>query len=315
MSLEGVYGFALRAYPRSWRAERRDEVLGVLMDSAADRQAVRPRAVEVANLIVHGMAARVATLTRPVGDGVRAVVARTALCSLTVLSLLLVAFGEVWPWKGAGAVQAPSSWFDGTVGPFFTVGGPSLTLLLVACSCAYLGRTRIVTAVVPACAAVLVVSAVAASFLGLNRPAVWAVFGVTVLAGLTRVGDLRMSPRWVVGTAAVALASSGAMWGRLAFASDPRPFFYYQRLGDALPAWALTLLAAGIVVAAARRVLLGVLPVTAVWLVILSLQQQSSFQPRGALLAGGLALLAAVTSLVALLIGRASSPPRPIPAA
>ena len=214
MNCEGVYRFALRAYPRQWRAQRQAEVLGVLMDAAADRGAQRAGALGVGNLVVHGAAARVRTLTEPVGDGVRSVMASMALSSLTLLSLLLAAFGEVWPWNRAG-VQAggtQSTSFDGTFGPFFTLGGPLLVLVLVQCVCAYLGLLRIVKAALTACVVMLVLASVAAPFLGMNRPAVWAVVGVVVLAGLTRTGKVKTSSWWAVGTLAVTAAGAGAIW-------------------------------------------------------------------------------------------------------
>lgn len=303
MRPEQVYVLALRAYPRRWRDRRQTEVLGVLMDAAADRGAERPGAREVGNLLVHGVAARLRAVTEPVGQGLRDLTARLALSSLVVLTVMTVAFGEVWPWERAGVLpyDRPAGSWDGRYGPFFTAGGPFLALSLLLCLSGLAGRTRVIQAALPVCAAALVAVSVVGPLLGLNRPAVWTVVGVAVLAALTTIGDATPSKQWALWTLAAAAAGAAEIWTRMQFAADPRPFFYYQRLGDSRPSLALAFLLGAVVVGVIYHQLLGVLPVIAAWLLILGLQQYSAGQPQGALAFGGLAVLFIVAALATLI--------------
>lgn len=292
MRAEQIYGFALSAYPRRWRERRGAEVLGVLMDAAADRGTKRPGVREVGNLIVHGIAERIRTATEPIGQGMRNLTARLALSSLVVLLTLTVAFGEVWSWDRPGTTpySGPATAYDGTFGPFFTAGGPVMTLALLVCLVGLLGRTRVLRPALPVCAIVLAATSAASPVVGLNRPAVWTVLGVTVLAGFVWLGDATPSRRWATWTLAGTAAGVAEVWIRwVRFVDDPRPFFYYQRIGDTTATWALLLLLTAVVAAVMRRRLLGILPVAIAWLLILALQQHSGGQPRGALAFGGLA--------------------------
>ena len=56
--LERRYRRCLAFYPRSFRAEREDEIVAVLIQGA-DPDQTRPRAREVANLATHGLRRRV----------------------------------------------------------------------------------------------------------------------------------------------------------------------------------------------------------------------------------------------------------------
>ena len=300
MTPEQSYGLALRAYPRWWRDQRQSEVLGVLLDAAADRGSTRPSAREVLDLLMNGVATRFRSVPEPGSKGLRNLTARLALSSLTVLSTLTVAFGEVWPWKRPGILSLDRSAeaAGGTLGAFFTAGGPVLALTVVLSVIGLLGGTRVLRTGLPVCAGLLAASCVAAQLSGLNRPAVWAVLGVAALAGLTLVGDSTPSARWVLLTAFVTAGGATELWIRTSFAADPRPFFYYQRLGDLRPALAVGLLLGAVVVAAASRRTLAVLPVAAAWFMILGLQQQSSFQERGALAFLSLMAACLLTALV-----------------
>lgn len=56
--IERAYRRLLRSYPRQWRDANAAVLLGVLMDSAEARGAVRPTIREQANLVSHGLAER-----------------------------------------------------------------------------------------------------------------------------------------------------------------------------------------------------------------------------------------------------------------
>lgn len=294
MSAEQIYGLALNAYPRRWRERRRAEVLGVLMDAAAAGDSGRPGARSLGNLIVHGLGERLRITVEPVGRGARDLMARLAMSSLVVLLAVIVAFGELWSWDRDDATPyyGPADAYDGTAGPFFTAGGPILVLALLACFAVLRGRTPAARSVPLLCAALLAATAVAAPVFDLNRPAVWTVLGVAALTGLAALGDPTGSIRWAGWTVAAAASGLAGMWiGWVRLTDDPRPLFYYQRLGDTTTTAILVLLLAALVMAVVHRRLLAVLPVVAAWMSVLGLQQHSGGQPRGAQAFAALAVL------------------------
>ena len=100
---------------------------------------------------------------------------------------------------------------------------------------------------------------------------------------------------------AAAAAGPAELWIRwVRLTDDPRPTFYYQRLGDATATGAVLLLLAAVVVALVRGQLLAVMPVAAAWLLFLALQQHGGGQPRGAQAFAGLAALCLVVAVAAL---------------
>jgi len=95
-ALEARYRRALRWYPASWRAANEDVIVGTLLDGAEGR--VAPRAGELANLVVHGMVARVAPLGRVLPASVRNAASTLALGFGFGLAVVMLVMQEWAPW-------------------------------------------------------------------------------------------------------------------------------------------------------------------------------------------------------------------------
>ena len=91
--LEASYRRLLRVYPRSWREERGEELLAVLLEWAPDHQ-LRPSVGDALNLVANGLRARLASV---IGWIPREVKERTGILSLgsgAALSAYCLLFGE-----------------------------------------------------------------------------------------------------------------------------------------------------------------------------------------------------------------------------
>ncbi|ABW13506.1 hypothetical protein Franean1_4119 [Parafrankia sp. EAN1pec] len=98
--LESTYRQLLRCYPRRWRQDNGDEVVATLLDAADADGRTRPTPGDVADLVVHGLAARCGASLGLVPAAVWHRIATTAFASLAVLSagLLVVAEWLPEPW-------------------------------------------------------------------------------------------------------------------------------------------------------------------------------------------------------------------------
>ncbi len=115
--LERAYRRLLLAYPRWYRDQRGEEILGTLLDAAADHPDQRhPDLADALPLIGHGLAVR-ADLS---GDGalgeLLGVAASPGLASAAVLATVVFFLGEWNPWSSS--VPLPAAHF----GPFLTIG-------------------------------------------------------------------------------------------------------------------------------------------------------------------------------------------------
>ncbi|QNE20463.1 hypothetical protein F1D05_24315 [Kribbella qitaiheensis] len=123
---------ALLCYPRGWRAERGDEVLAVMLDSAEaeGRDQIDPR--DLLNLAAHGLQTRLARLNRVMPSRVRdrAALIAAAIGAAFCVSLLLFA-------EGAIGVPMPAAGHD------FTLSAPIYLAWPFAVVLAVLGHTRI----------------------------------------------------------------------------------------------------------------------------------------------------------------------------
>jgi hypothetical protein len=88
MEIERFYRSVLLSYPAPYRAERGEEMLAVLMETAP--AGGRPSAGETMSLIRHGLALRLAGRSRPVGSW-----RRPAAAGVVCLSSLLAVFAMV----------------------------------------------------------------------------------------------------------------------------------------------------------------------------------------------------------------------------
>lgn len=231
--LQAAYGVLLRAYPRRWRAERGDELLAVLLDGAEARGATRPSMGEVIDLVGHGLAARVGVA---LDVRTRERTAALALASLTALAMLTFTFGEWWPWSAVDGFAPDSPAFEhpGAVGPFFTLGGPVLLAVLLPAFLVLVGQPqwgrRMLLALLP----VLLLLPVAASLLGVNRPALWTLSGLVGFTLLALLAPVR-SRRLLTGVmAALVLTLAYAIVSPGIPSFDPRAGFAW---GDMLRRW------------------------------------------------------------------------------
>lgn len=272
MSLERAYRRLLRAYPARWRAEREQEVLSVLLDAAEAEGRQRPAAGEVADLVGHGLLAR---LGGRLDSRARETTALLALASLTTVLLLCLFVGEWWPWPVAERApeDRPVSAWPGTPGPFNTVAGPVVAAMLAGPVLAVLGRARAARLVLLVSVPVVLSLPVLAALLDLRRPAAWALAALVGFAVLSLAAPVRRPVALSGLTAALTAVLVVALWSNHTGGDDPRPYFYVgydlamvARFGP----WAVAL---GLAFAAGRRVLLRPAAlVGACWLSVFAVQ-------------------------------------------
>ncbi|WP_242423724.1 hypothetical protein, partial [Frankia sp. EI5c] len=152
----------MRAYPRRWRQENGDEVVATLLDMADAAGRTRPSPGDIADLIAHGLAARLNVSLGLVPAQVRHRLAAMALASAAMLSLALFLVAEVLP-EPYPALPAHPSVPNLAFGPFVTLGAvvyPFPVLAFVAAAAGYrrLTRTLLGLTGVALCVAVLAAS-------------------------------------------------------------------------------------------------------------------------------------------------------------
>ena len=96
--LESRYRQALRAYPAQWRAKHGEELLGVMLDVAADEGRLRPTASELLHLTWHGTYARVNRLLSILPRRRRDRLAAVGSVAGTALALAMMVLGELGRW-------------------------------------------------------------------------------------------------------------------------------------------------------------------------------------------------------------------------
>jgi len=117
-ALEARYRRALRWYPRRWRADNEDAILGVLLDGATERD--RPRAAEVLDLAANGLRARLEPLDRMLPSTVRDRASDLALGLGFGVAFVLLLMQEWAPWATSVEPWIPA---PAGVGPFAGWGG------------------------------------------------------------------------------------------------------------------------------------------------------------------------------------------------
>ena len=98
-ALEGRYRSALRWYPRAWRVENADAIVGTMLDQADAEARDVPRSGELRNLATSGIAARI---ERFAPQAVRDRVATIALALGFTSSLIMFVFAEWAPFATTG---------------------------------------------------------------------------------------------------------------------------------------------------------------------------------------------------------------------
>jgi hypothetical protein len=137
--LERIYRDALRWYPKQWRADNENAVVGTLLDQADEQHRDRPARGELLNLRSSGIAARLGVAGRRVPLTVRERAATLTFGLGTAISLAGVLFGG-WVWVYADRnyreVWAASALLHGLA------SGQAIYLIWIAAFVAALFRMR-----------------------------------------------------------------------------------------------------------------------------------------------------------------------------
>lgn len=97
-ALEGRYRLALRTYPARWRAAHGEELLGVMLDVAAEKNKTKASTAELLQLALHGLTARVNQALSVVPRRRRDRLAAIGLIAGTALALMMLVLGEFGRW-------------------------------------------------------------------------------------------------------------------------------------------------------------------------------------------------------------------------
>jgi hypothetical protein len=123
-ALEQQYRAVLRWYPRTWRDENADVVVGTLLDVAEDDGHDRARISEMANLAINGLLARMRMLPAIVPSAVRDRTATGALAAGAAISLTAMMQLESSPHRHAHV-------FSGDIATFGPFASPAILVYVV----------------------------------------------------------------------------------------------------------------------------------------------------------------------------------------
>lgn len=251
--LEIAYRRLLRCYPPRWRHENGDEVVATLLDVADADGRTRPSPGDVANLLLHGFAARFGASLGLVPAVVRHRIAILALASVATLSLCLFVVAEVVP-EPYPTTGYPQSSTGLTFGPFVTLGAALYPLPVLAFVAAAAGAGRVARAVLwLTCLAVCAV-VLAAAHSDAERPQLYLLMVLFLLAGMAAAGLPPTVHRrgLFAATMVIGLFLAGAMARSVAYfhqvysgASWNWPFLAYRGPGGFLDTVEMIVPAAG----------------------------------------------------------------------
>ncbi len=241
--LEGRYRAALRWYPRAWRAENADAIVGVMLDQADADGRTTPLPGELRNLAASGMSRR---LERVAPQVVRDRVAAIALAIGTGHALIMFVAGEWAPFATTGPA---TGWTlpDGTefreystagFGPFASAMVIVYALWVVASALVLLRLSRI--AIVPLLLTVPVlgwIRSIRSEDIASLQPQTFMLIVIGGLAVLATIGrPARVSQLRIVAIAAAFLYVG--MLASLAFSSST-PIFDGRLSPQSAPVWVL----------------------------------------------------------------------------
>jgi hypothetical protein len=216
-ALEKTYRRAQAAYPKRWRAEHGEALVGILMDIADAEHRQKASIGELVNIISNGLGVRALALTGHIAPAARDRIAVAATVIGTSFAALMLFLGEVGPWIRPGSlIWRPTG---AGVSEKLVEFGPFVTLT----SLVYLTWMAVFVATV-------------ARRPGLRRGLLWAVIAVSALAPL-------YSWLWGVMSAPVLVSTVAIACALLALAGNPNltgPRFRFVLFGT--PAAAVALL-------------------------------------------------------------------------
>jgi len=236
--MERRYRAALDWYPRRWRDENGEAMLGTLLDEAEATGRDRPRPTDLANLAVHGIAATARQLPDRVPAAIRDRASAIALATGFALALVQFLAVEWAPWAPNGPWNGWAFDWRGVnadvpgFGPFASAGVILYGLWLAAFVLAIVGLARTATvALVATLPVIVVLVANSGHRMVAFRPADIVLVSFAALALLavlgrpTRRGHKAAGARWLGIAAGIALVLPSAfavlaIVGRLG--GDPR---------------------------------------------------------------------------------------------
>lgn len=261
-ALEVRYRRLLSGYPRSWREDREEEVLAVLMEGAFEEGRTHPTRSEAWDLARHGLATRVSLVVSPAG---RRRTAQLALWSGASLALVSLVLGELLPWVAPALAPDLITSPDESLRlpPSPGTGFALYALWLVACILVLLRRSRPARGLLLGCAVVAVSSPLVASSTGTLEPPLYFKGVMALFALLAAIAPTDHSSRGslrAVGAALVVAMALGVLArpDKAVVFGEPGYAFYrsygvgLSGMGAAL-LWTVPLAVALVIVLAVRR--------------------------------------------------------------
>lgn len=132
ISIEQTYRNAMRWYPKRWRAENEDAVVGTLLDVAEGESRERPRGAELVDLAVNGLFTRARTLPSFVPASVRDRASTAALAVGSAIALAAVIQLESDPNRFIPAFGRDYTTFGAFASPSIVLYAAWLVSLLAA---------------------------------------------------------------------------------------------------------------------------------------------------------------------------------------
>ena len=216
-ALERRYRAALDWYPKGWRDENGDAMLGTLLDEAEATGREKPRLGDLANLAMHGAAESLRRIPARIPSTVRDRLAAVSLATGFAFAVVFFVAGEwaPWatngPWNGWAIDWRPMNREVPGFGPFASAGVILYGLWFAAFGFAVLGLARTASftlfATLPAS---LMLVELSNDRMVSMRPSnelliLLAFFALFAMAGRpTRRGQKRRGARWLVVSALVA---------------------------------------------------------------------------------------------------------------
>ncbi|WP_146360359.1 hypothetical protein [Arthrobacter yangruifuii] len=251
--LEATYTRALGAYPRRWRREQGEELIGVLLSVARSEQRTTATPAELFNLVGNGLATRGLELLGSVGRKRRNGLAFTATVLATYLAVTLTLLGEWGPWVRPGTLRwRPTG--EGfseelmAMGPFTTAAAAVYLALLAGFAATLAGRHSLRRTLYLSAAVAAPLIPLSGQVAGLLAPSLVPMLVLSALALLALVGNPAptASRRMLLAavTAGASLAGLALAVSRLT--GGAALFFYDVSSGIAVDARTLTTAAAAL---------------------------------------------------------------------
>jgi hypothetical protein len=260
MTAEQAYRAALRWYPRSWRNQNEDVVVGTLLDVADAEGRVTPARDELRDLRQSGLSARADVILL---GAIRDRVAAISLGAGTAFALAMLT-GQAWsPWGAQGSPAEPIP--DGIVWQILIHPG----LWVLAALAALAGWTILARVFLVATLPASLIAVTSADVSYLLRPSFFMLVMMGVLALLACVG--RPPRPWqliVTGITAAAIASWITFIGPFAGSYFPRGGLI-DLTASPLPALLMFIATIVFVLRSGRLAAAAVMVASTPWLVIL----------------------------------------------